>query len=802
MIDSTARYAAKQLHSESLVQESLLPTQQVHGYCALCISRCGCIATVEDGALLKVEADPAHPTGGAFCAKGRAAPELVNSAERLRHPMRRLGPRGAPTGWERISWGDALDEIPAGMRRAAAGAGPESVAFSVTTPSGTAISDSFAWIHRLARAFGTPNVVCATENCNWHKDFSPEDTFGSGIGMPELEHTGCLLLWGANPPSTWLSLSLEIRNARRRGMKLIIIDPRNASLARGADIWLRPRPGTDGALAMAMAQAVLEEGGADQAFLRRWSNAPFLVRTGTGHFLSAADLETGGSLRQYLAWDQVQGKPVVVEAAGDCAELALSGNFILQTGAGSEACRPAFAYYADACAAMSPEHAEAVTGVPAQQIRSAARLMCEAGPAAFFTWTGLCQHSDATQTTRALCLLYALTGQLDAPGGNVFFPRPPINDVSGLNLLPSAMLEKAIGRAARPLGPGRLGWLSARDLDEALEQPDATLKGVFAFGGNPVLTKPLSLDFAQHLNRLDFFVITEMFMTPTAALADIVLPAASAWEREGLYAGFLSRLAEARLQLRPACVAPRGEARSDTWIVFELAKRLGLGEHFFGGDREVALRHVLSPTGVSPETLRASPEGITLDLPLRYRKYATSGFATPTGRLEIYSETFLRHGYAPVPHGDTPPASGERWPLTLVSVKHRAYCHSQMRTLKSLRRLAPEPAAEIHPQTAASRGIAEGAWMLLSTAHRRIAAKARFNPALDTNVVCATYGWHETMQPELMAELPPGVTLNFAMVVDPAAGDHVSGSDALKRVPCEALPMLPVSRQDARNVKQ
>lgn len=773
-----------------------MTARQIYGYCALCISRCGCIATVEDGVLLKVEADPGHPTGGGFCAKGRAAPELVNSPQRMLFPMRRLGLRGAPTGWERISWDVALDEISAKMRSAAVTSGPESLAFSVTTPSGTAISDSFAWIHRLARAFGTPNVVFATENCNWHKDFSPQDTWGSGIGMPELKHTGCLLLWGANPPSSWLSLSLEIRKARRRGMKLIVIDPRGAGLARGADIWLKPRPGTDGALALAMAQAILEAGGADMEFLRRWSNAPFLVRADNGLFLTAADIEVEGSAKQYLGWDEAQGKPAAVIEVADYGGFALAGCYIVHTRNGPVACRPAFEYYSEACAAMPPEHAESVTGVAAHLIRSAAKLMLDAEPAAFFSWTGLCQHSDATQTTRALCLLYALTGQLDAPGGNVFFPKPPINDVSGLNLLPPGMLEKTFGRAARPLGPGRRGWLSARDLDEELARPDTKMKGLFSFGGNPILTKPLSPDFAQHLEKLDFFAITEMFMTPTALLADIVLPAASAWEREGLYAGFhVSQQAEACLQLRPACVAPRGEAKSDTWIVFELTKRLGLSEHFFGGEPAAAQSHVLGPTGVTVEELRANPQGITLDLPMRYRKYTTAGFATPTGLLEIYSETFLRHGYAPVPQGDTPDENDTRWPLTLVSVKHAAYCHSQMRELKSLRRAYPAPTADIHPETAASRGIAEGMWMLLSTKHGRIAAKARLNASLAANVVCPSYGWHEAMQPELMTELPPGVLLNFESLVDTMACDRISGSDALKRVPCDVKRILTELKQ-------
>ncbi len=764
--------------------------QRIHGYCALCISRCGSIATVQDGRLIKVEADPEHPTGGGFCAKGRAAPELVHSTERLLHPMRRLGPRSAPTGWERISWDDALDEIAASMRRAAATSGPQSVAFSVTTPSGTAIGDSFAWIHRLARSFGTPNVVFATENCNWHKDFSPQDTFGSGIGMPDLERTGCLLLWGANPPTSWLSLALEIKKARRRGMKLIVIDPRKTGFAGRADLWLSPRPGSDGALALAMARVALEEGLADQGFLSRFSNAPFLVRGDTGRFLRAAELEVGAAVDGFLAWDLDEGAAVAVGSARDSARLASSGSFTVQTLAGPVLCCPAHSHYADACRSMSLARAEALTGVPAPQIRSAARLMFEAGPAGFFTWTGLCQQSDATQTTRALCLLYALTGQLDAPGGNVLFPRPTLDDVSGLELLPAGMLEETLGRAQRPLGPGRRGWLSARDLDQALAAPGAAPQGLLAFGGNPVATKPMSPDFARRLDRLSFFAITELFMTPTARLADIVLPVASAWEREGLAAGFqFSARAEAHLQRRPACVAPRGESRADVWIVFELAKRLGLAEHFFGCDSERALRHVLEPTGITLEQLRERPQGITLELPIRHRKYVTNGFATPTRRLEIYSEAFLDHGHAPVPLGDTPPKTSDDWPLTLLSVKQVNFCHSQMRELESLRRSTPEPVAEINPKTAASRGIADDSWMRISTPRGSLALKARFNPSLDPGLVCASYGWHEAMQPEVVGGLPPDVTLSFAAVVDPSASDSISGSDALKRVPCDAKPL-------------
>lgn len=138
-------------------------TQRIHGYCALCRSRCGCISVVEEGQLIAVEPDPSHPTGQALCAKGRAAPELVSHPERLLYPMRRTRPKGAPDpGWERISWDEALDLVATNLRHLADAYGPEAVAFSVTTRSGTAISDAGPWVDRLIRTFGSPgaNGIC------------------------------------------------------------------------------------------------------------------------------------------------------------------------------------------------------------------------------------------------------------------------------------------------------------------------------------------------------------------------------------------------------------------------------------------------------------------------------------------------------------------------------------------------------------------------------------------------------------------------------------------------------------------
>src|SRR5215218_7132334 len=175
--------------------------ERIHGYCALCISRCGSVAVVEDGRFVALEPDPSHPTGQALCAKGRAAPELVYSPDRLLYPLRRTRPKGDPDpGWERIGWDEALDLTAANLRRLALESGPESVVFSAVSASTSAIAD---WIHRLRHAFGTPNICGSMELCGWGR-LSARYTYGTGMGlggtpMPDIEHAGCILFWGYNP---------------------------------------------------------------------------------------------------------------------------------------------------------------------------------------------------------------------------------------------------------------------------------------------------------------------------------------------------------------------------------------------------------------------------------------------------------------------------------------------------------------------------------------------------------------------------------------------------------------------------
>ena len=270
------------------------------------------------------------------------------------------------------------------------------------------------------------------------------------------------------------------------------------------------------------------------------------------------------------------------------------------------ACRPAFDLVAEQCRATSPAVAEEITGVPAAEIERAAQVLWDHRPVAFYTWSGLEQHSGTTQIIRAINVLYALTGCFDAPGGNVLFTPVPTNPIAGMELLDRAQRAKAIGVSDRPLGPARFGFVTGEDFyTAALEGRPYRPRGLVSFGSNLLMAHGDSARGRDALQTLDFHVHLDLFMSPTAEQADIVLPVTGAFEAEGLKVGFeISQEAQSLVQLRAPLVPPVGEARSDIEIIFDLATRLGLGEHFFDGNVDAGWAHQLAPSGV---TLAAAP---------------------------------------------------------------------------------------------------------------------------------------------------------------------------------------------------
>jgi anaerobic selenocysteine-containing dehydrogenase len=258
---------------------------------------------------------------------------------------------------------------------------------------------------------------------------------------------------------------------------------------------------------------------------------------------------------------------------------------------------------------------------------------------------------------------------------------------------------------------------------------------------------------------------------------------------------------ESFAQLRRPVVASRGEARSDTWIVCELAKRLGLGKLFFEGDEDAGHRFALEPSGVTLEQLREHPGGVKIPIEPRFKRYTApgpdgraSGFATPSRRVEIFSAQLQQHGQSPLPDYVEPAASplsrpdvAARFPLRLTTAKVVQFCHSQHRSLPSLRRHSPDPQVELHPEAAAARGIAADDWVTIETPQATMRARARLNGSIEPAVVCAQFGWWQACPPlglpGYAADGPAAA--NYNALIDPDAADPISGTVALRSYLCQ-----------------
>lgn len=783
----------------------------VPGYCALCVSRCGSIATVENGRFVHLSPDPDHPTGKALCIKGKVAPELVYSAHRLRTPLKRSRPKGEKDpGWQPVSWAEALDAVAERLSAIKEKHGPESVVFASASPSTAATSDVIPWIQRLQHAYGSPNYLTSMELCGWGRYLASIYTYGAsvpGAYMPDIDNAGCLLYWGYNPTVARIAHATSTATALKRGARLVVVDPRNVGAARQADEWLRVRPGTDGALALAIAGIMIERGWFDREFIRGWTNAPLLVRSDDGRFLTAGDLGIAGNAVRYVAWDERKRAPLIYdpESRGFSpseSDPALFGEFEIETVNGQVNCATSFELTRRLCIRYVSDDIGETCGVSREQIERTARLLWESRPVAYYSWSGIEQHTNTTQTVRAINLLYALTGDLDRRGGNVLFPAVPSNEVAGYDLLSDKQRQKSLGLKARPLGPARWGFTSAGELySAALEESPIKARGLVSFGANILISNADSARGRQALAALDFHVHTDLFMNPTADLADIILPAASPFETETLRIGFeLSEEAQSLVQLRRPVVEAQGESRPDRDIIFDLAVRLGLGEHFWNGDTDAAYRYQLAPSGLSLEELRREPRGLKVPLQTRYRKFAEvqngtfRAFNTPTGRVELYSEVLLDGGHDPLPEFREPlvsprasPELEQEYPLVLTSSKGTLFCESQHRGLPSLRRRAIDPEIEIHPETAAERHIADGDWVTITTPNGAISARAKFNDMLDPNIVCGQHGWWQDC-PELEA---PGYDpysedgANYNLLISQEQVDPVSGSTPLRSFACQ-----------------
>lgn len=774
----------------------------IPGYCTLCRSRCGATYEVRGGRLVNVSPRPGHPTGGALCAKGRAAPELIASPLRITRPMRRTAPRDAVNPqWEELSWDEALDEIADRLLHSKAQGGAESVAFAVTTPSGTPMVDSFEWVERFIRRFGSPNLLYAVEVCGWHKDYAHALTFGRGIGVPDLEQADVIVLWGYNPARTWLAQASRVNAARQRGAKVVVVDPKQDGSGQQADLWMPVRPGADGALAMGAIRNLLATGSFDIHFVRQWTNAPLLVDTESGKLLRADELwQTGSPQAHAVLGEAGELLPCAMSDLGlvDHSQLFVEGECLDVRGQ-TRKFASVLTLLRKQVEKYTPEHVAETVWIEPRLIDEFNAQFMHAPKLAYHAWTGVGQHTNATQTERAIATLYALTGACDKEGGNLWTNSPPYRNVNDYtSLLPKQQRDKALGLKDLPLGPPRMGWITARDLSKAvLEGQPYKVGTLISFGTNLLVTQADTERNQQMLRALDFHVHADVFMNPTAQGADIVLPVNLPWEREALKCGFeISQTAVEHVQLRQRMVQPPGQARADYEIVMALAQRMGMSDDMFGGDIEAGWNYQLEPLGATVNDLRRRPEGLRFPQPTARRKYASRttdgavvGFATPSRRVELYSEALLEIGQPALPTFIEPaenPHSSADFPIVLTTAKVGWFVHSSHRHVASLRRKAPTPQVQIGMDHAAAVGVHEGEWVKVVTPQGAVQMKVQVSATLNARVAIADFGWWQDCEP--LGRSSTGISgsrsSNINSVLSDAQRDPVSGSIPLRATIC------------------
>ncbi|WP_240725298.1 molybdopterin dinucleotide binding domain-containing protein [Klebsiella pneumoniae] len=540
-------------------------------------------------------------------------------------------------------------------------------------------------------------------------------------------------------------------------------------------------------------------------FVRNWTNGPLLVRNDNGYFLREKDINPLAISNRYTVWDEHNQQVTFIDSETRTEETltptaALEGNVEVAIADGAKiSCQTAFSSFKDMLANYDPENVSRITGVSVASIEAAASLIAGAKKIAYHSWSGVAQHTNATQTERAIATLYALTGCFDQEGCNRIYASHPVNVVNSPTLMPKSQWDKALGLEERPIGPPSQGWVHSQDIwHSVLEGTPYKIRGLIGFGANILLSQSDTSLGQQALEALEFYAHVDLFETPTSKYADILLPVNTAWEREGLRTGFeSSAAAQDHIQLRKKMVSPRGESRSDLEIVFDLACRLGMNEAFFDGNIEAAWNYQLEPLGLTVEMLRNKPEGYDIPLEHKVRKYAfrdpnsgyLAGFNTETKRAEFYSEILHCYGYNPLPEYVQPQEyqrNDPDYPLMLTSVKSGFFCHSQHRSLTSLRKKAPYPTVDISAALADEEGIKTGDWVEIETRAGLARFRAKVEAKLSHETVIAEFGWWQACPDFGKPSYPVKgeYSSNYNSLISGDSYDPVSGALPLRSFRC------------------
>ena len=524
------------------------PAAGCHQLCALKVH-------VEEGRIRKVEsADyPGDPAARSVCLKGLAAPRLVYHPDRLKYPLKRIGERGEGK-WQRISWDEALDTIAAKLLEVKEKYGPRSVKIMAASSSHVGILMGRLMAARFANAWGAGGVFEAKSH--WLADMRVPAASLLTLGDSgqthrprDVVHSKMIIVWGGNPAETHFPNMRFILDAKDKGAKLVVIGPLFDATAAKADRWIAIRPATDAALAMAMIHVIipgraLRPGVCDPAYGR-----PFPGRRER----RAVSQEDG----KHTVWDGTAQGPLPFNAA---ASPILHGNFI----AGGRACKTAFQLLTEKAAYYTPERAEEMTGVPAEEIRTLARAYAAAKPATIRMYYGVSRTLNSTLSCRAMITLAALTGNIGVPGGGA--PVPQVFSPIVLDEQAVANPPGAPGVQLLPGTPSSIrGWAAIR------EGKPYPIKVFFNAYRNDLQCDGHLEGYREIFAPMELVVVSDIFMTRTARYADIVLPDATIYERDDMVVN------GDYVQLLEKAIEPLHEARTALDVWSGLAERVGLG---------------------------------------------------------------------------------------------------------------------------------------------------------------------------------------------------------------------------------
>jgi cysteine desulfurase NifS len=703
------------------------------GLCGICPAGCWVEAGFDKDELVDIRPDSSHSLG-MICRRGKHAPEIVYSKDRITHPLKRVGPKGS-YDFGRISWDEAYALVAANLLKIKKESGPEAVSIytgrgaqelslcDLYQPKGAIVSSASS----ILFPFGSPNTTGVGALCyvSVHM-IAPLVTMGrmQTNMFPDMENAEVVVVWGTNPATDSPPVDMQrLETAARRGAKIVVIDPRRTETAVRTDAqWIPIRPGTDGALALSMIEVMIDEDLYDEDFAENWCHGFDELKTYVQHF-----------------------KPEVVES---------------------------------------------ITWVAADTIRDLARRICKADGASLLMFTGLEYSNSGVQSARAVLTLFALANQLDVPGGiGLTMPDSefPINRSCNLA---NPNVNLAIGRSEFPV------YTSYRGEAHAIALVDSVLKGqpyqtraLIIHGASLLTSWPQTPIWREVLSKLDFVVCIDRQLTADAAYADIFLPATTMFETHSYMTyGPVFRLRERMIE-------PVGEARNDYLIMAELADHLGYG-HLFPQTEEEMLRFALKGSGYTLEDVQEAGGWVRIPTPMmEYKKWQKGGlrrdgkpgFDTPTGKFEIWSTILEEYGYEPLPKYTEPtegplgsPKLLESFPLIFNSgARPQTDFRSQHHGIEGLLADTPEPLVEISIEDAEKRDIKSGDLVRVVTPRGSVPFRARVTDGIAKGCIECMFGGGTPVGPKAWQEW------NVNELTDISNYDSISGFPVYKALLCD-----------------